>query len=151
MSSVSRPRLQASSASRNHDVPGCSVLTQMLAAAARCSALREAGYSSKNSCGSDDEIDRTVGSGKTIVDQLDLAAGQRRGLGDPTGDVVHELVAALGDEHVDGGHALLTPCDQPKRFARAAADLAQRHAPPRLACRDAERPRGPFRARQRGD
>ena len=87
MSNVNRPRRQASTASRNHDVPGCSVLTQTLAAAARCSTCGGAAYNSKNSCGATTRLIEPSAVGQAVVDHLDGAAGQGGGLGNPAGDV----------------------------------------------------------------
>ncbi len=78
-----------------------------------------------------DQIDGAIGVRESVVDQLDLAAGQLGGLGNPAGDVAHELVAARGDEHSDCGHALLAPCDHAPRLARGSAEFAQR--PPQHA------------------
>ncbi len=53
----------------------------------------------------DDDVDRTIGRWQPIIDELDLPPAQCRGLGDPSGDLRHEPVAALGDEDVDRRHA----------------------------------------------
>ena len=113
MSSVNSPRRHASAASRNHEVPGCSVLMQMLAAAARCSSVASGREQFEELVWRDDQIDRTVGAWQAVVDHLDLSAGQLSGLGNPTGDLRHELVAALGDENLYRSHALLTRRDLP--------------------------------------
>ena len=51
MSSVRRPRRQASTERWNQGVPGCSVHTHTLAAAARFRSAADASCNSKNSCG----------------------------------------------------------------------------------------------------
>ena len=73
----------------------------------------------------DHEVDRAIGRRQAILDDRHGPPGQPSRLGDPSGDLVHEPVAALGDEDVDRSHALLAPRDQPQRLARRSTELAQ--------------------------
>ena len=71
MSRVARPRRAASTDRRNHGVPGCSVHTHTLAAAARCRSVFAASDSVKNSCGATTRLMLPSTSGRRSVTSID--------------------------------------------------------------------------------